>query len=545
MSSGLLLLVVLAGSPESSGEPDWMSVRGGVLTLALAHEESQGPDGGTLTVDPNRRVVLWEGIPGELGCKDKREVRFEDIRTVRTQEGSGFVIEFNKRVGKRLVLLPRSHAPWFQGQWKNPDAALSPVLGGLRTADGEGGMGMGIGGVRGGVGPPPRRRELPKEVRADTRAAVAAVLEALDRRPAPGAVLLETLYGDPAEISLKDLLDAPTEHEGRAVRVTALLRSISGDGREHVFADDALTLRVTPAPEVAQLLSERGRAWHGEQIEVTGVFYRHVNPDGGPPTPAIRAWEYTKADETRARDAFRARVTTLQALAGAAPVKGDLVRVVGRFRGRNLHRDLPEPLPRLDAWVIKHGTQAAWVIGKAPQGKAWRLDPGSLADTKQWVEIVAQPEIHDGVLRLKALRVAPAAPPSKSWVRSGPRVLTSSTPPILVFTLPVDGEMQIPRDSRFVLQFSRYMDEETFEGRVQLRYAGPREGDPAFDRMRLSYDETKRALIVDPGLALEPGRDVECVLLPGITSADGQPLVGRPGKGTEGVIDVLRYHVGS
>ena len=46
----------------------------------------------------------------------------------------------------------------------------------------------------------------------------------------------------------------------------------------------------------------------------------------------------------------------------------------------------------------------------------------------------------------------------------------------MVFALPLDGENEVPSDSRFMVQFSKDMDENTFDGRVMLRYAGPRAG---------------------------------------------------------------------
>jgi hypothetical protein len=118
--------------------------------------------------------------------------------------------------------------------------------------------------------------------------------------------------------------------------------------------------------------------------------------------------------------------------------------------------------------------------------------------------------------------------------------------PVVVFALPLDGDSEVARDSRFVVQFSKDMDEATFAGHVLLRYAGPvLPGDRPFDGARLTYDEGRRALTVDPGDVLRPGRQVELILLPGIVDIEGLPLRGRKGPVADNdVVDVLRYLVG-
>ena len=541
----LLFSVLAAGSPPENQTPrDWLIRRNGVLELALAHQESDGADGGILTVDSNRRMVMWQGIQSDVGCKERVEARFEDVKSVKAQEGAGFVIEFVKSVGKKIVLLPRPHAQWFQRQYRSPEAGgLSQFIAERRTGDAEGGMR--IGGVRGGAGPTLRRVELPPQVRVDTRAAMAAVLDALDRGPAPGEVLRETLHGDPEDVPLTDLLQNPLPYEGHAVRITARLNNASSGG-EFVLVVDGKKLLLSPTTEAAQVLAQRSQEWSGQEIEATGVFAQRLDPSSGDPVPTLRVWKYARSGEAQQGDMFSARVVTLKDLTTTPAPSGEMVRVVARFRGRNLHKDLPGKPPQTDAWVVKQGAHAAWVLGMPPRGKGWRLDPGSLADTRHWLEIVAKTEMREGVLQLTAVRVAPAEPPGTAWMKAGKRLLTAMASPQLVFALPLDGAEEIRPDSRFVFQFSQYMDEESFQGRVELRYAG-REGDgeARFEGVRLSYDETKRALVVDPGQPLEPGREVECVLLPGIADVDGQPLVARPGKEREGAIEVLRYHVGS
>ena len=116
-----------------------------------------------------------------------------------------------------------------------------------------------------------------------------------------------------------------------------------------------------------------------------------------------------------------------------------------------------------------------------------------------------------------------------------------------MFALPLDGEADIPRQSRFVVQFSKDMDEATFKGRVVLRYPGrTMPGDRELRRGRRSaYDGGRRALTVDPGDLLRPGRQIELLLLPGIADVDGIPLEPRPGREAGMAVDMLRYKIGS
>jgi len=80
---------------------------------------------------------------------------------------------------------------------------------------------------------------------------------------------------------------------------------------------------------------------------------------------------------------------------------------------------------------------------------------------------------------------------------------------------------------------------------VLFRYAGPRlPGDREFVGMKVTYDGGRRALIVDPGDVLRPGRVVELRLLSGIIDVDGLALTPRPGReSTAATSDLLRFEV--
>lgn len=190
--STLLLVAALAGPPTQPGvvkdqagaapssSAEWMSTEDGVLELKLAHEEKGRPDGGTLRVDENRRLVVWEGIPGEFGCKLKVEAPFDDVDGIRVTDQAGFVLEFKRGKNKRLVLIPVPHAWWFKQQWSTQDGKLGTNIpeGTMRDHDGSP---MAVGGAAGGAGPRLRHREIPKDVASATLKAANAVHMALGR----------------------------------------------------------------------------------------------------------------------------------------------------------------------------------------------------------------------------------------------------------------------------------------------------------------------------------------------------------------------------
>jgi hypothetical protein len=86
---------------------------------------------------------------------------------------------------------------------------------------------------------------------------------------------------------------------------------------------------------------------------------------------------------------------------------GVSVRLVGLFRGRNLFGDLPADSQRSASdWVLKEGDNALWVIGKAPKGKGWSLDPAYKGDTVRWLAVEGKVEVVNGVAYLRASKVA-------------------------------------------------------------------------------------------------------------------------------------------
>jgi len=183
MTKTLLIMAAAAGLAASApaADPEWMTDEGGVLELKLAHNDKDRPDGGLLRVDRNKRLLLWEGIPGDIGCKLKVEAKFEDVEAVRLADGAGLTIELKKGKPKRLVLLPVPYAEWFLKQY-GVQEGLATAMANTEYLQGPGGK-MTPSGAAASAGPSIKKVPLPEELVRDTRRAADAVLVAMDRSP--------------------------------------------------------------------------------------------------------------------------------------------------------------------------------------------------------------------------------------------------------------------------------------------------------------------------------------------------------------------------
>jgi hypothetical protein len=187
-----------------------------------------------------------------------------------------------------------------------------------------------------------------------------------------------------------------------------------------------------------------------------------------------------------------------------------------------------------------------WVSGRKSKGEGWALDPKLKRDTGKWLDVVGRPNTIGGVTYIDAMLVSLGTPPKPTAeaAPAPPPPERPKVPPVVVFSLPLDGDREVPPTGRFAVQFSKDMNEESFKGRVILRYAGrPQPGDRGFDAAKVTYDGGHRALFVDPGDVLRSGRVVELLLLPGIVDIDGLPLESRPGRMVGQAAEVLRYQV--
>jgi Bacterial Ig-like domain len=363
----------------------------------------------------------------------------------------------------------------------------------------------------------------------------------------------EARYGVPVDVVLSDLTQNPTSYDGRAVRTKGQMMVDSSSRQRAFYMQDNFATRVyvQPLSEIAGEWDSQSLRLMGAEVEFTGVFRAAGGGLGtGGAVGVIQFWQYVDVGEFKhEKGPIKSQSVTLEELV-TRPGKydGRTVRVVGQFRGRNLFGDLPSASERRHSdWVIKDDLFAVWVTGKKPKGGGWQLDPGLKRDSGHWIEVVGRVDTRGGVVYIQALSVeqGKAPGPTAAAEPPAPPPPRPKVPPVVVFQLPLDGDTQVPAQSRFAVQFSKDMDEKTFKGHVLLRYAGGvRPGDRGFDGTTLSYDGGRRALIVDPGDVLRPGRRLELLLLPGILDVDGLPLTPRPGKQAGVAVETLRYTIG-
>jgi hypothetical protein len=363
----------------------------------------------------------------------------------------------------------------------------------------------------------------------------------------------EMRYGQVVEVSVDNLLQMPESYIDKAVRTRGQLEMEPSVSRASYALRGTFggRLYLFPTAEAGPDWEQNARLWQGKEVEVTGAVGSGTNETTGQRMVYLLIWGYLGPPDEKPGRKDSAQVTLEDLVTKPDQYDGKAVTVRGQFRGGNLFGDMPSASrQRSSDWVLKDDVFAVWVSGKKAKGPGWTLDPDLRRDTGKWLQVTGRVLVRSHVVTIQATDVVLSRPPAADApVRAEAEKPPPPPPkprklPVVVFSLPLDGERDVPPDSVFQVQFSNDMNEDSFRDHVVFRYAGrPQPGDNALDAKRISYDLGRKTLQVDPGDLLRPGRVVELLLLPGIVDLDGVPLATRPGKNAGAAADVLRFQV--
>jgi hypothetical protein len=362
----------------------------------------------------------------------------------------------------------------------------------------------------------------------------------------------EMQYGQTIDVDLATLIQMPESYIGRAVRTRGELDMMPASTRQQYALRSTFgeRLLLVPAPQTEYDFERLARTWVGREVEVTGAVNASTDPTStGGRIVYMLTWGILGPPDEKAARRNEPTVPLEALVTKGARYDGKMVTVLGQFRGENLFGDLPSASRRRSSdWVLKEDVYAIWVTGKKTKGPGWSLDPSLRRDSGKWLQVTGRVLVGEKAVTIEAIDVvlsrAPAARAQAEAQPPPPPPPRPRKPPVVVFSLPLDGEREVPPDGVFQVQFNNDMDESSFKDHVVFRYAGrPQPGDNSLDAKRVSYDLGRKVLQVDPGDLLRPGRVVELLLLPGIVDLDGLPLETRPGKNPGMATDVLRFQV--
>jgi hypothetical protein len=212
--------------------------------------------------------------------------------------------------------------------------------------------------------------------------------------------------------------------------------------------------------------------------------------------------------------------------------EGEVVTVVGEFRGRNLFADLPEAPTTTGGWdfVLRYADAAIWVTGVQPKGRDFVLDPTQRRDTGRWFRVSGVVRTRFGVTWLEAKDFAPAAALAvpTGFIDSVTTMPSSAQPIEVLFVSPVKDDADVRLDTPVRVQFSRDLDAASLADRIRVGYAEADSADrgepPPAALFTTRYDPATRSLEIRPSPAWARLRQVTVSFLEGIRGTDGAPV---------------------
>ena len=280
-----------------------------------------------------------------------------------------------------------------------------------------------------------------------------------------------------------------------------------------------------------------------DQGEVRGEFWDlgRIDPRDG----RFTGYDLTRLVETVNRGQWPGRdqiyLLTGATLLPSSPPKGPTVRaialapesyvdrevkIIGRFKGRNLYGDLPFAIAKAKwDFVVQSAEGALWVTGIRPRGKGFDLDPAKRVDTGRWVEVTGVVRRQGVTPYIEASAISLATAPEEAVAVTLPE-RPPQPPPTVIFSAPIADDQSVDRAMPIRIQFSRDMDPRSLRDRVRISYVAPAGSAPpaAPPQFTAAYNDAVHAIEIKFSQPLESFQQIKVELLEGITALDGQPL---------------------
>src|SRR5437899_4362557 len=152
----------------------------------------------------------------------------------------------------------------------------------------------------------------------------------------------ESLYGTPVDVSLSDLVQNPMAYSNRAVRTSGRLEMSPQiqQRRTYMLADSAVDVALLqPVPEIGAEFESDAMRFLGRQTQITGLV-QELSASGADPTQpriAISFWQFMGPPEEVKGPLKFVDISLESLVSRPGRADGQTVRVVGKFRGRNLY----------------------------------------------------------------------------------------------------------------------------------------------------------------------------------------------------------------
>jgi hypothetical protein len=203
--------------------------------------------------------------------------------------------------------------------------------------------------------------------------------------------------------------------------------------------------------------------------------------------------------------------------------EGQMVTLVGQFRGRNLLGDLPAaPARGRYDFVLRSVDAAVWVTGLRPRARNVELSVDARVDTGKWVQVTGTVARERGLVLIEGTTFAhTTAPEAQATANEEPAAPPPPAAPLeVVFSSPTPDETDVTPASTVRVQFSRGLNPATIPGQIRVTLLGAPPGTPPLD-FQQTYDAANRAIEIKFAQPLPALRTIRVELLEGLKAFDG------------------------